>query len=262
MLVEGIAPIACLVLNDASLPALLLFSLHLGLLVVMNLPNWQFVGMLATTVWIPSWVWDRLHLRIVDRTITAKKKKNDDYDNQQVKFAAPRPYLTYFFLIYMLYNFCGERRWIPKHNGGDIGEFLRFSQHWVMFGRPPMTSVHTIFVGQLSDENTVDVWEYIASGRLIPMNLAARQSQIWTNMTHVYPSPRWERAIDQWGARHSVQQAEYFMTQFCQSTPFTTLTLVWQHLRYGDGTERYIKSQQDTILNVDCRDVPEHRPTK
>ena len=270
MIIEGLAPIACLLLGKyVYIPAFLIFSLHLGLLILINLPNWQFAGMLATTVWVPSNVWDDLQRRVAQRfphtvalpavipSAETKRKKTDDMSNTDAPPPSRRrPYLlTYFFLIYMLYNFCGERRWIAKHDGGDIGEFLRFSQYWVMFGTPPTTSVHTILTGTIDGDEDVDVWEWIKSGRTETMNLEARQSQIWSNMTHVYPSPRWERIFDQWGQRRDERRGRYFLMQLCDASPFQNMTLIWQHLAGmpPDSDMRFRKSGLlDTVIHVDC----------
>ena len=272
MIVEGVAPIACLLFGHyAHIPAFLLFTLHLGLFVLMNLPNWQFAGMLATTIWIPTSVWDgwqrmlahRYPLtiappRVVDESMETNHKRNDDSDlagtahhHQQRR---RRPYVTYFLLIYMIYNFCGERRWIAKHDGGDIGELLRFSQYWVMFGSPPTTSVHMILTGTVDGEQ-VDVWEWIRSHHMTAMNLEERLTQMWTNMTHVYPSPRWERIFDQWGQRRDTRRGQYFLVQLCKISPFQDLTLVWQHLETmpPNSSMRFQKSDlPDTVVHVEC----------
>ena len=271
MVVEGLAPIACMLFGSyAHIPAFLLFSLHLGLLILMNLPNWQFAGMLATTIWIPSNVWDGLQRQLAlrfPRTISPPRtaisfeatKKNDDPMNHPAETSplhrrGRRPYVTYFFLTYMIYNFCGERNWIAKHDGGDIGEFLRFSQYWVMFGTVPATSVHTILVGGI-DGQEVDVWEWIQNGKVKTMNLEVRQSQIWSNMTHVYPSPRWERIFDQWGGRRDTRRGRYFLTQLCNASPFQELTLIWQHLVVmppNSNTRFQGSSLPNTVVHVDC----------
>eukprot|EP00551_Chaetoceros_affinis_P008973 CAMPEP_0203672046 /NCGR_PEP_ID=MMETSP0090-20130426/7662_1 /ASSEMBLY_ACC=CAM_ASM_001088 /TAXON_ID=426623 /ORGANISM="Chaetoceros affinis, Strain CCMP159" /LENGTH=397 /DNA_ID=CAMNT_0050537269 /DNA_START=361 /DNA_END=1551 /DNA_ORIENTATION=+ len=234
MLIEGIAPILCIIMgvgvakvhtsangdsddngngnekkqtlvsNErickedrkyAHVPPLLLFQLHFGLLLLMNLPNWQYVGMLATTIWIPTSVWDNLQRQlsirypnliqpppILQSTMTMQKKdipqeKGNDIKDESLiskenttkssanslskrkKIVASRSssryryhvnyFFTYFFFIYMIYNFSGERKWIVKHDGGDVGEFLRFSQFWVMFSSPPKSSIHDIFTGTL-----------------------------------------------------------------------------------------------------------------
>lgn len=274
MVIEGLAPLACLLFeNFAHIPAFLLFSLHLGLLVLMNLPNWQFAGMLATTIWIPASVWDSWHRtlaqrypqtfmppRVVDESLETKHKRNDDsasagtvYHHQR----RPRPFVTYFLLIYMIYNFCGERQWIPKHDSGDLGELLRFSQYWVMFGSPPTTSVHMILIGTVDGEQ-VDVWEWIRSRRMSTMNLAERRAQIWTNMTHVYPSPRWERIFDQWGQRRDTRLGRHFLVQLCKTSPFEEVSLVWQHLDTmpPNSSMRFQKSDlPDTVVNVACRTI-------
>lgn len=59
MLTETFAPVLCLILgNKAHIPAFFLFKTHFGLLILMNLPNWQIGGMIASIIWLPSWIWD------------------------------------------------------------------------------------------------------------------------------------------------------------------------------------------------------------
>lgn len=271
MMIEGIAPIACMLFgNYAHIPAFLLFTMHLGLLILINLPNWQFVGMLATTVWIPSSVWDGLQRRLAlrfPRHISPPqivgpfetKPKNDapmHHPDQKppLRRSRRRPFLSYFLLGYMIYNFSGERKWIAKHDGGDIGEFLRFSQYWVMFGTAPVTSVHTILVGKFEGLE-VDVWEWIRKGHVKSMDLEVRQSQIWSNMTHIYPSPRWERIFDQWGERQDMRRGRYFLSQLCDASPFQDLTLIWQHLVVmpPNSITRFRRSAlPDTVIHVVC----------
>lgn len=273
MLIESLAPCLLLVLPSRyhTLPASLLFQLHLGLLLFVNLPNWQFIGMLASVIWIPGHVWDGL-LRQLSKQfphqvppppVKAPTKKNDDGGEKPPHGRANvpgrrRPFLTYFLLAYMIYNWCSERRWIPKFDNGDIGEFLRFSQFWVMYGRPPRNAVNTIFVGQqLNGTSYYDVWHWIASPHeLALVNYDQRTSSIWVNMTHVYPSPRWERIFDQWGGRNDISRATYFLQQFCKipDQPFERLEIIWQHLRVmpPGSSKRYEKFRQDVTVHALC----------
>jgi hypothetical protein len=257
MIIETLSPILCLILNDGYvlIPALLLFKLHLGLLIMMNLPNWQFVGMLATTIWIPSSSWDKFHqsriyyyirnlcfqlfaavtfipaFKLVSNTNMYQSPPQLREKGRWLRFIQSS--LTLFFLIYMIYNFCGEHRWIPKHDHGDIGEFLRFSQHWVMYGSPPKTSVHTIIIGKLKEDDlTYDVWEWIRSGRIqVTRSLPVLQNDLnSSSMTYIYPSPRWERIFHQWGEKRDKRRAHYFLKSLCRVSPFQDLTLKWDHL--------------------------------
>ena len=143
MIVEGFCPLLCLLFSkSAHIPALLLSLLHAGLFATMNLPNWQFLGMAACVTWIPSHVWDRIQMngmRMLPRRLRVWLisddfgKKHDDSDSEDSKRKSKAStkcfsfskVVTYFFLGYMVYNWCGERGWIAKHDGGDIGEFLR-----------------------------------------------------------------------------------------------------------------------------------------
>jgi hypothetical protein len=263
MLIEGLAPIGCFILpfQYQHYPAILLFSLHFGLLLLMNLPNWQFIGMLTTVMWIPSHIWDH-HFKLPLKLHDEGKKTDITIDHislqqQQQHRRRASNYLTRFFLCYMIYNFLGEHGVVTKHDDGDIGEFLRFSQHWVMFSVPPKTSVHAILVGTTPNGTTTDIWKWIQSTHpLVPMNLTERQSQLWTNMTHVYPSPRWERAFDGWGQEQDQVRARYFLQTLCRQAQFSELTLIWQYLRLG-SVARFERRGSDLRIIIQC-----HLPSK
>ena len=263
MLIEGLAPIGCFILpfQYQHYPAILLFSLHFGLLLLMNLPNWQFIGMLTTVMWIPSHIWDH-HFNLPLKLHDEGKKTDITIDHislqqQQQHRRRASNYLTRFFLCYMIYNFLGEHGVVTKHDDGDIGEFLRFSQHWVMFSVPPKTSVHAILVGTTPNGTTTDIWKWIQSTHpLVPMNLTERQSQLWTNMTHVYPSPRWERAFDGWGQEQDQVRARYFLQTLCRQAQFSELALIWQYLRLG-SVARFERRGSDLRIIIQC-----HLPSK
>ena len=312
----------------AYIPPFLLFKLHFGLLLLMNLPNWQFIGMIATTIWIPTSCWNnwqrRLSMKyprfidppsIILQSLEMRQKKDLIEENRSEKeengpwlqslrssqrkvrgknqknLKHHRPdrllvlkvILTRFFFIYMMYNFAGERHWISKHDHGDVGEFLRFSQYWVMFSTPPKTSIHDIFVGTIdtshnistrssnhtvvtgtnitkhsqkqNNQTTIDVWRWMKNGQYIETNINERRNQIWNNMTHVYPSPRLERLFSQWALRRNTRALRYFLDHLCLVGPFDDLTFVWQHLETTKPmvVERYVKRGKDTVFNVNCQ---------
>lgn len=358
MIIEGIVPIACLFIGmmmnkkkkkkegeeerkngqwfwyekcSYILP-LLLFKLHFGLLLLMNLPNWQFIGMIATTIWIPSFVWDYWQRKLslwfprhfsppsIPQSIETRYKKdiiegdnhsidgyNIDVDNNNTNETVPRlvesdnlakKYFTnnvryrssitihhtfkYFFFLYMIYNFAGEHKWISKHDGGDIGEFFRFSQYWVMFATPPKSSVHDIFTGTIrrshvdtvmsngrrgsknneietiDDLIEVDVWQWMKNGKMVPIDLETRRNEIWSNMTHIYPSPRLERLFSQWSGHKNTRALNYFLNKVCQVGSFESLTFIWQHLRVRDHSDlltrgpRFTKYREDSVFSVSC----------
>ena len=295
MVIESLAPCLCLLLPTRiqHIPASFLFQLHFGLLLFINLPNWQFMGMAATVVWIPPHVWDGMertlgkrfpnHFRVETfQTPDAIKKKTDDYhdvrhgigtDKQnamgnrdvvgtQTKQKRHRSgFLSTFLLLYMVYNWCGHRQWVAKHDGGDIGEFLRFSQFWVMYGVPPHFDTNTLLRGRTVDGNMFNGWEWIKYRALATVaqdenGLGESDTAVLHNMTHVYPSPRWERIFNQWGGQRDVNRARYFLEGLCQfdDQPFESLELVWQHLVVNTPgkNERFAKSRPDTVIQVDC----------
>ncbi len=285
MIMETFAPIACLVLNDdyIHISAFILWKLHFGLLALMNLPNWQFVGMFSNVIWIPSWVWDTVQRRLSNRfpnafnppkipiTSTSLKKKdidantpvethNMDDDGKESKHKRSfrrRSLLSYFFLTYMLYDFAGNRNWISKVDNGDIGEFLRFSQFWVMFSGPPTKTGHVLATGTIAiegfEQENVNIWEWIKDNRKVQVvDLDSFEANPWTNMTHVYPSPRVERAFTD--MIDDKNRIDHFMHSLCHATPFTTVRLTAQKLRImpPGSSERFSKQSPDLVYQMDC----------
>jgi hypothetical protein len=276
MLLEGFAPIMCLFMGDnAYIPAFLLFKLHLGLLILINLPNWQLIGMAATVIWIPSCVWDKLQRSLslkfprsfspprVIASVTSLQKKDMVQDEnasgtsrkKEKSIRRRRPFLTYFFLSYMLYDFSGNRGWVRKIDHGDIGEFLRFSQYWVMFSGPSTGSYQVMLTGTLNGEENVNVWEWLKNGNVEVVDVEAFQENIWANMTHVYPSPRVERMFSsEWPRKEKNDRSIYFLTSLCEVIPFTHLQITQQQLLIlpPGSRKRYSKVRDDKIIEVGC----------
>jgi len=300
MVIESMAPIACLIMgvgfltnkseggNSGSdsdirkdykyafIPPLLLFKLHLGLLVLMNLPNWQFVGMIATTIWIPISCWDmwqqKLSLRfprlVSPPRITPSLKTREKKEEKIIRFSTKRTgakyLLTNFLFVYMIYNFAGERGWIKKHDGGDVGEFLRFSQYWVMFSSLSKNSHDTILTGTISKKNDVgfddieevDVWRWMTDGQLTSIDLESRKTEKWTNMTHIYPSPRLERMFHQFSSSKNRKVINYFLQKLCTVGPFDELTLICQSCQIQKPSvfQRFLchESKEQATFRVEC----------
>lgn len=276
MLTEGISPILCLCMGENTcIPAFSIFMLHFGLLVLMNLPNWQIVGMITCVIWIPSHVWDKLQVNLAlgfpkwiamppPTTPTSLQKKDmidvnsskPDNESKKVKERCRKPYLTYFLFIYMLLDFAGNRKWIRKIDNGDIGEFLRFSQYWVMFNGPPMTTSQVMLLGRLNGKDDVNVWEWIKNGNIQTIDaLSFELDDPWTNFTHVYSSPRVERSFSEWNSHKDRQRrSEHFLKSLCQFAPFESFKLIIQALNImpPGSAKRYQRSQRDLFVKVEC----------
>jgi hypothetical protein len=270
MLIEGFAPILCLVMGDKTyIPAFLLFKLHFGLLVLMNLPNWQLVGMISSIIWLPSWVWDRIHYKVALKfprvvnlprpsspiSLAKKDMAAVDTGDNAVK-RRRRPYLTYFFFSYMLYDFAGNRKWINKFDSGDIGEFLRFSQWWVMFNGPPTTASQVMLTGTLEGQEHINVWEWMkTNGNIEVVDMESFEHKIWTNFTHVYPSSRFERTFSEWSRTgKTADRSRHFLNSLCHLFPFEKLSLRIQFLRIEPpgGSKRYTKERSDFVSEGVC----------
>eukprot|EP00546_Thalassionema_frauenfeldii_P016448 CAMPEP_0178898784 /NCGR_PEP_ID=MMETSP0786-20121207/2536_1 /TAXON_ID=186022 /ORGANISM="Thalassionema frauenfeldii, Strain CCMP 1798" /LENGTH=437 /DNA_ID=CAMNT_0020569567 /DNA_START=246 /DNA_END=1556 /DNA_ORIENTATION=+ len=236
----------------------ILFTLHLGLLLVTRLPklvtrlpNWQCIGMIASVLWIPTSSWNKLWPL---RDVLGVRKKTDSAipDTDELEEIATstgtndglistnaskisikgnngivRSVLTWFFFSYMLYNFAGERKWIRKHDGGDIGEFFRISQFWVMYATPPKVSTLTTIVGynaNKEDETTKD--ETIGTNEMWVDVMKGLKRNEWkwqrfnddTTSLATFISPRWERALSQWGSSHpEKRRARNLLKGLCEN---------------------------------------------
>jgi hypothetical protein len=231
----------------------ILFTFHLGLLLVTRLPNWQFMAMIASVLWIPTCVWNNNSSAAVSRSSNTNYKKTDDETTRSINeqdeettttnstATTPPPpsklrlIWTKFLLVYMLYNFMGERGWIAKHDGGDIGEFFRISQYWVMYSSPPKTSVEATILGYKNtssgNEERVDVIQGLRT------NNWQWQSQSEENNNvdlQTVISPRWERALDQWGRSKDQVRAAYLLRRLCSHhipNDIERLELIWTNYK-------------------------------
>jgi len=186
-----------------------------------------------------------------------------------------------FLLFYMVYNFAGERRWISKHDGGDIGEFFRISQYWVMYGSPPRSSVVTTIVGyrttnklghnegeedELMDypgtveEEWIDVMEGLKSNNWTWQQHQQQQEESLQTVV----SPRWERALDQWGKHNDKRRVKAFLRTLCRQEfqPMERLELRWNRYKIvppattsdeNDVAGRWLPStSKPTVISVTC----------
>lgn len=308
MLVDGTAALCCVLwARHRHWFAALLVALHAGLLLQLRLPQWQYLAILAQTLWIPSHVWDRVLRRRVQRTTptttittngsqqridsTYKKTDGDDFlagggevtPKRRLRIVrravnrsgAVSRCLQVFFFSYMLYNFAGERKWIPKHDRGDIGEGLRLSQYWVMYSTLAHTAHTTILTGVLSGDDTrrVDVFRYISTGE---MEQAEDVTVVPLDMSRRYPSARWERALDGWasGSYRFPEFGRQRGRQFCRAlciminqdrfaahlAGLREIELRFQHVDVlpPGSRQRYAaqRAMVDTVLTVPCAPLP------
>jgi hypothetical protein len=241
MLIECLAPIFCLLGGKHSYyGALALFLLHFGLILMINLVNWQLVGMLVQIIWIPTHAWDHwLGMNGSQESSTVYKKSDGDAmakdkamlhplvesTPKSIKCNIVSRCIQTFFFTYMIYNWMGNRNWIPKLDHGDIGEGLRLSQYWVMY-RTVGTTAHNVFLtGYITDDkkNTanstsdelrvVNLLHYVKTGR---WKIQDPLERLHSDMTNHFPSARWERAISQWTYSSSKRTTiKTFSTKLC-----------------------------------------------
>jgi len=216
MIMELSCPAACLLApcdgnSWRHIPAMLLISFHLSLFACMRLFNWQFMSILCCIIFIPSNVWDRW-------TGEGPKIQSERSDNSLG--GKTRKLFASFFLFYMVYNWCGERRWIAKHDHGDIGEFLRFNQNWLMYGPDvSRTTMATLITGKVKESRTQN--DNSTDSKLEPRRLDIlrairdndwgsnseidystymfmRHEETPSDMAARFPSWRWEVSLKDW----------------------------------------------------------------
>lgn len=261
-------------------------TLHLGLLIVTRLPNWQFMGMIASILWIPTCCWDQWQGRQHGKEEVGCQQKHiadDDLETISTSSSSTtrsfRRVWIYFYLSYSIYNFCGERRWIAKHDGGDIGEFFRISQYWVMYATPPKHAVVTNIVGYEyyttddhihSNDNDfdrapmfeIDIIRGLATGQWSPIDISN------VELLEMVVTPRWERALDQWGRNRDTTRARILLTRLCKKhvpPSIKRLKLVWKYYtivdvgpnNQNDGVEidRWAPTptRRDMVTMVQCQ---------
>lgn len=271
MLMESLPPLMCLVDGKRRhWYALILFQLHLGLYLTINLPNWQFLGMLVQSVWIPTRTWDQW---MGDRT-AARKKSDDGRHTKPVPPTHLRPnpvsaVIQLFFLAYMIYNWLGCRGWIRKHDNGDIGEGLRLSQYWVMYGslshNADTLKLTALVDGPEYEEDVrVDLLHYIKTGEFVPPEPS---DVVPEDMSDRYPSPRWERALSQWASASDTTRGRRMLSRLCglvnedrqkmHLSRVKEIEMRYQHLRIRPpGSEtRYLQQRRadDSVMTVECK---------
>jgi len=108
--------------------------------------------------------------------------------------------------------------------------------------------------GTVRESEEYDVWRWIKNREFVKIDLENRKNQTWTNMTHVYPSPRMERLFSQWSDKNNRRAMNYFLQNLCIVSPFDELTFTWQHLEVLPPSlpGRYRKSRKDTVFNFKC----------
>ena len=216
MIAELTCPAACLLAScDGNswrhIPAILLMLFHLSLFACMRVFNWQFMSILCCIIFIPSNVWDRLQ----SLEEPPMSKAQDSIGNKSLG-GKVRNLLSSFFLFYMAYNWCGERRWIAKHDNGDIGEFLRFNQNWLMYGPDvSRTTMATLITGKVqqsepqrnnsTDSRRLDILKAIRDndwGGKSEIDhstyMFMRYEETPGDMAARFPSWRWEVSLKDW----------------------------------------------------------------
>ena len=191
-------------------------TFHFGLLVATRLPNWQIIAMVASTLWIPTYKWSSM---LQKSNLDAKIET--DTPEAVVTVPTSRLYkiVTRFFYGYMIYNFLGERGWIAKHDGGDIGELFRISQFWVMYSPPPIASSQMYVIGYQDEEHWVDVLQGFKTGKWTWQHNSMADIDLQYSTLETVVSPRWERALDEWSRSEDLSRTKIFLQRLCHHVP-------------------------------------------
>jgi len=91
--------------------------------------QWQWLAMLTQMLWFPSHFWDRMEATYTSDIKVRTKRPTEilqgedtcrqrSQRSQQSALASPAAFLV--------------RKWIPKHEKGDIGKTVWLSQYWIM----------------------------------------------------------------------------------------------------------------------------------
>ena len=99
-----------------------------------------------------------------------------------------------------------------------------------------------------------NVWEWMKNGKIEVVDMEALHDEMpWTNMTHVYPSPRIERIFLDFARNVNHPQNEYFLRNFCEAVPFTYLEMtIQQGYILPPGGQRFSKPNKYASVHVDC----------
>mmetsp|Transcript_733 Transcript_733/g.1347 ORF Transcript_733/g.1347 Transcript_733/m.1347 type:complete len:318 (-) Transcript_733:1491-2444(-) len=231
MMMKPMSPLFCFVAPAEGnswrhIPAFLIATLHLGLLIAMRLPQWQLLGIICNVIWIPLNVWESFGVLSPNKTnIPPNRTKQQPVNSDKRSFGSMvHKGFSYFFLIYMVYNFFGEQSWIKKHDNGDIGEALQFSQYWKMYGPDPPRTCHGIVMtgrlletAELSSSGTrrinilraLKTGDWGSSSVLLDEDSYHRlRNDVPVDMSYEFASWRWENAIHKWAKPSKSKQGK------------------------------------------------------
>eukprot|EP00978_Attheya_sp_CCMP212_P025561 scaffold82447_cov52-Attheya_sp.AAC.3 len=234
MMMETMCPLLCFVApadgnSWRHIPAFLIATLHLGLLIAMRLPQWQLLGIICNVIWIPPNVWESFGVLSPKKTnIPPNRTKQQPVPSDKRSFFGSMVHkgFSYFFLIYSLYNFGGEQGWIKKHDNGDIGEALQFSQYWKMYGPDPPPTCHGIIMtgrllgtaessSQSSGTRRINILRALKTGDWGSSSVLLDEDSYHrlrnddpVDMSYEFASWRWENAINKWAKPSQYKQGK------------------------------------------------------
>ena len=216
-------------IGSRAVPCAVLAAFHLALLASMRLISWQLIGILVMSAWMPSQLIDEMHRRLFRHVPIAAlgppaplprpRVPRDDHDATTSRRGAIARALAIALLAYLNMLWCGERGWLVKPDGGNVGEALRIGQNWIMFGPEPPVECFTwsirAAVARAPGEGVTG--EGVAGGATIDV-LAALRTNRWhgeriestdvlgapeaetAGQSYPFVNHRWERAFHVWAS--------------------------------------------------------------
>uniref|UniRef100_A0A7S4HU90 HTTM domain-containing protein n=1 Tax=Odontella aurita TaxID=265563 RepID=A0A7S4HU90_9STRA len=210
------------------IPAVLLALFHMSLYAAMSLFNWQFFSAICCVLFVPPVAWDNWLGTFKGSLPWSGGRISPKSATLQAKV---RKCISAFFLFYMLYNAGGNYGIIAKHDDGDIGEFLRFNQWWVMYGPnvgtvdkvgmmigvidPPIEGMNdeggmtnTQAVQRVDLMKAIRTNDWSSASILDETEYAKMRQELPGNMASRFPSWRWEVAMKDW-IKDDVKPAQF-----------------------------------------------------
>lgn len=195
-IIETIAPLAILCLpasfeRSRMLAVVTLSSLHVGILVLLNIPQFQAISIMSCLTFLPESFFDRLfgyrcptqqhskndgEIELKDTSIesdvtdtvrhrrtgiqNSKKILNGNVDSPNFirddtkVLPSFRTFLSAFMVVYSVTHFLSQSPWgFRMPDDGNIGEIFRFRQTWRMFCPLERVNRYTVVLGSINTDS-------------------------------------------------------------------------------------------------------------
>ena len=160
-------------------------------------------------------------------------------------------------LVYMTALWAGERGWVPKVDGGNVGEALRLSQYWVMYGpNPPRETTTVTLTAELADSTArLDVLRALRTGDWGPASEVRARAQERAERTRARVRARERESTCR---RARTKRALAWHTHTHDACPRArTCMLTRVHTRHAQVTSDELAA----MLEEDAEDMSERYPS-